>query len=52
MAVPVTAKSTVTSWPETEDKSIVKALDETDSAPFDVTALKSTIGASSLSVMM
>ena len=27
-------------------------MDETDSAPFDVTALKSTTGASSLSVMV
>ena len=52
MAVPVTAKSTVTISPEGPDKSTVIALEETDSAPFELVVLKSIVGVLSLSVIV
>ena len=52
MAVPVTAKSTVTVLLEAADKSTVSALEEADSAPLELVMLKSTIGGLSLSVIV
>ena len=42
----------MTAFAETADKSTVMALEETDSAPVELEVLKSTTGASSLSLMV
>ena len=52
VAVPVTAKLTVTFCAETADKLTVTALVATDSAPLELVNSKSTTGGLSLSVMV